>query len=233
MAVIEGGVSAVLAEVGAAAANPLHVTTKPTPYGVLGHYAVAVSTGTIAAGMAGGGHIFHARWTDATKLAIIYEIQLLLFRNITTAFAAGVYNFNLDVMRAWTVDGSGGTALTLTGDNNALRTSMGSSLFGAIRIATTAALGAGTSTADAQSIGATFGSVGTTPTIGAVYIPGPGITGTGGQGGQGVPLFSRDPGSEHPLVLAQNEGIAIRGTVPATGTWVAAVQMKWAEVTAY
>lgn len=233
MAVLEGGTSAALADVGAAAASPLHVNTKPTPYGALGHYSVAVSTGTIAAGMGANGEIFHARWTDATKLAVIYEVQMLLFRNITTAFAAGVYNFSLDIKRAWTVDGSGGTALTLTGDNNQLRTSMGASLFGAVRIATTAALTAGTSTVDAQSIGATYGSVGTTPTVGAVYIPGPGITGTGGQGGPGVYLFSRDPGSEHPIVLAQNEGIAIRGNVPATGTWVAAVSMKWAEVTAY
>jgi hypothetical protein len=40
-------------------------------------------------------------------------------------------------------------------------------------------------------------------------------------------------GSEHPIVLAQNEGIAVRATMPATGTWSASVLMKWAEVTAY
>lgn len=233
MAVIEGGTSAALMEVGSAAALPAHVTIKPVPYDTLGHYAVVASTGTIAAGMAANGHIFHARWTDATRLAIIYEVQMLLFRNITTAFAAGVFNFTLDFGRSWTADGSGGTALTLTGDNQQLRTSMGTSLFGAIRISTTAALTAGTVTFDTQPIGATYGSVGTTPTIGAVYIPGPAVTGTGGQGGAGVTLFSRDPGGEHPIVLAQNEGIAVRGNVPGTGTWVAAVQMKWAEVNFY
>lgn len=233
MAVLEGGTSAALADVGVAAASPLHVNTKPTPYGALGHYAVSVITGTIAAGMGANGEIFHARWTDATRLALIYEVQLALFRNITTAFAAGVFQFTLDMKRGWTVDGSGGTTLTLTGDNQQLRTSMGASLFGAVRVSTTAALVAGTSTVDAHPIGGTYGTVGTTPTIGAVYIPGPAVSGTGGSGGAGVALFSRDPGSEHPIVLAQNEGFAVRGTVPATGTWVAAVQMKWCEVASY
>jgi len=233
MAIIKGGTSGELADVGAVASKPLHVTSKPTPYGVLGHYSIAVETGTIAAGAAANSQIFHARWTDATRFAVIYEVQLLEFRDITTAFAAGVFRFSLEFVRAWTVDGSGGTALTLSGDNNQLRTSMTASLFGAMRIATTAALGAGTSTFDTQSIGASFGTVGTTPTVGAMYIPS-GSTGTGGQGGQGVPLFGPDPGAgEHPVVLAANEGIAVRATVPATGTWIAAVSMRWAEVTAY
>lgn len=225
------GAGGTIPEVGAAAAVPLHVTTKPTPYGTLGHYSVAASTGTIGAGMATDGHIFHARWTDATRFAVIHEVSLLLFRNITVAFAAGVFTFKLDFGRTWSADGSGGTSLTLTGDNNQLRTSMGASLFGAVRIATTAALGIGTVAFDTQSIGAAYGSTGTTPVIGQGYIPQ--YSAVTGGGGEGVVLFSRDPGGEHPIVLAQNEGIAIRGTVPATGTWVAAVRMKWAEVTAY
>lgn len=229
MAVIEGGTSAVLADVGAAAANPLHVTPKPTPYGTLGHYAITATTGTITAGQAANIQIFHARWTDATRLAIIYEVKLLMFRDITTAFAAGLAEFNLVFARSWTIDGAGGAALTIGSDNNQLRTSMGASLFGAIRISTTTLLTAGTSTLDAQDLGKVFCL--TTATANAMFIPS-GNSETSG-GGPGVVLFERDPASEHPIVLVQNEGIAVRATVPATGTWAASVSMKWAEVTAY
>jgi hypothetical protein len=44
---------------------------------------------------------------------------------------------------------------------------------------------------------------------------------------------SLDRVGEHPLVLAQNEGISVRATVPATGTWIASFLIKWAEVTAF
>lgn len=225
------GAGGTVADVGAFGASPLHVTTKPTPYGTLGHFAVTAITGTIAAGMAANGSIFIARWTDATRFAVIYEVALLTFRNITTAFAAGVYEFNLSVGRSWTTAPSGGTALTLTGDNQSLRTSMGASLFGSMIIATTAALTDGTTTFDSRPHGSTYGSTGTTPVIGKGYIPN--YDAVAGGGGDGVILFQRDPGNEHPIILAQNEGIAVKGTVPATGTWVAAVRMKWAEVTAF
>ena len=40
MAVLEGGVSAALAGVGAETSSPFHVTIKPIPHGALGHYRV-------------------------------------------------------------------------------------------------------------------------------------------------------------------------------------------------
>ena len=232
MAVIEGATSAELAEVGAAAAKPLHVTGRPIPYGTLGHYAVSARTGSIAAGMAANGQIFHARWTDATRFAVIYEIWIDEFDN-TTAFTAGRFQFALDRARSWTADGSGGTALTLTGDNAQMRTDMGASLFGAIRIATTAALGAGTSTFDANPIKTIGGRVGAIANK-HIIPQSPVVTTQEVASGIGVPLFVlTDGGMRHPIVLAQNEGIAIRGTVPATGVWSATVSMYWAEVTAY
>ena len=48
-----------------------------------------------------------------------------------------------------------------------------------------------------------------------------------------VDLFHADPGSESPLVLAQNEGFVIRATVPATGTWQFGCTVTWTELTAY
>lgn len=217
MAIIEGGTSAALADVGMVASNPLHITMKPTPYGSLGHYSVGVVSGTMAAAMAANSDIFQARWTDATRLGGIYEVAITGMYQLT-GFTAGAGLFRVGIARSWSADGSGGTALTLTGDNNQLRTSMGASLFGTIRMATTAALGAGTKTYDAQDIGA---------------YPKMVLAAANTQVFEEVVLFSRDPASEHPIILAQNEGIGIRATVPATGTWVFGVRLKWCEVTAY
>ena len=61
----------------------------------------------------------------------------------------------IDVIKstAWTAAGTGGTAVTLSAGNK-MRTSMGSSLVasGDMRIATTAALGAGTKTLESNSM---------------------------------------------------------------------------------
>jgi len=231
MAVIEGGTSASLADVGVAAASPMHVTTKPTPYGALGHYAISARTGAVAAGSAANSPVLSARWTDATRLCLIYEIWLDEFDN-TTAFTAGRFQFDLIIARGWTVADSLGTTLTLTGDNNQLRTSMGASLFGEIRIATTAVLTAGTRTLDAQPLKIIGGRVGAIAN--KHNIPqSPVVTTQEVAAGPGILMWSRDPGNEHPIVLAQNEGIVIRSSVPATGVWSATFSMKWCEVTAF
>jgi len=51
----------------------------------------------------------------------------------------------------------------------------------------------------------------------------------------GTILWQAEVGDgEHPLVLGQNEGFSIRSVaVPGTGTWMAAVNVDWAEVPAY
>ena len=129
---------------------------------------------------------------------------------------------------------SGGGAVSVADPQLQLRAAtMGASLFSTgFRLATTAALGAGTKTLDTLPLGACFGNVGSTPAIAEYFIPKGG--GASGTGGAGVTLMNPDAGNgEHPLVLAANEGISIRGTVPATGTWIATFLVKWAEVTAF
>jgi len=225
MAIIEGGTSASLVEVGAAAAKGIHTIAKPQDYGTLGHYQYAGNTGAMAAGLAANSDIFQFRWTDATRLCVIQKISLTGMY-ATTAFAAGAIQFRLAIARTWSASGSGGTAITPTGDFNQLRASMGASLIGDMRIATTAALGAGTKTYDTYDIGQvnTHSSGGTgsaTPIIGSIYLP-------------TYDLFECDvTDGEHPIVLAQNEGIGIRATVPATGVWTAGIQIKWCELAAF
>jgi hypothetical protein len=228
------GAGGSVAEVGAFASKALHTVGKPQDYGALGHYRAVMTTGTIAAGMAANGELVQMRWVDATRFCVIFEVSILEFRNITTAFAAGPYNFNVIRSTAWSADGTGGGVVSVADPQLQLRAAtMGASLFSTgFRLATTAALGAGTKTFDTLPMGACFGNVGSTPAIAQLYIPaGSPVT---GYGGPGVELMHPDVGAgEHPLVLAQNEGLSIRATVPATGTWIASFLVKWAECTAF
>lgn len=228
------GASGSVVEAGAFAAEGLHVIPKPQDYGALGHYRALLTTGTMAAGMVANSEILQMRWVDATRLCVIQHIEISEFRNITTAFAAGPYNFQVMRSTGWTVDGTGGAVPTLTDPQFQLRAAaMGPTLFSTgFRIATTAALGAGTKTLDSLPMAGLFGNVGSTPAIAEYFIPkGGGVTGTGGEGAR---LMSPDLASgEHPIVLATNEGISVRATVPATGTWIASILVKWIEVTAF
>lgn len=221
-------------EVGAFAAKGAHVIAKPHDYGALGHYRALLTTGTMAAGLVANSEVLQMRWVDATRFCVIQHIEVSEFRNITTAFAAGPYNFQVMRSTAWTVDGTGGAVPTLTDPQFQLRAAaMGATLFSTgFRIATTAALGAGTKTLDSLPMAGLFGNVGSTPAIAEYFIPkGGGASGTGGEGSK---MLSPDIASgEHPIVLAANEGISIRATVPITGTWIASFLVKWAEVTAF
>lgn len=140
-------------------------------------------------------------------------------------FAAGV-PCEIDLIKStgWTVAGTGGTGLTPAAMLKR-RTSMGSTLVasGDIRVATTAALGAGTKTLETLSL--------------VSLVKGGPITGSlnGTILDPGTILWQAEVADgEHPLILVQNEGFSIRSVaVPGTGTWRMAVQVDWAEVTAY
>lgn len=221
MAVLEGGVSASLAEVGAAASMPLHVVTKPTPYGALGSYRVSGISGTMAAGLGAAAEIFQFRWTDATRFAIIENVQLDTAYDLTTGFTAGTARIMLMRAEGWSADGSGGASLLPATDKNTLRSNMGNTLVNAVRIATTAALTAGTKTLDTNPIGQVFSVIPVTANVALFgFLP--------------ISLLDQGvSGPVHPLHLAVNEGFAITATVPATGTWVFGITVRWSEVTAF
>lgn len=233
------GAGGSVVEAGAFAAEGLHSIAKPQDYGALGHYSAILTTGTIAAGMAALGELVQMRWVDATRLCLIHEVEVLEFRNVATGFTAGRFLFDVCVARNWSVDGTGGGAVAVASPQLKLRTSMGASLFSTgFRLATTAALGAGTKTFDTLPMGACYG------TVGAVaakhFIPTSMVVTTlEAAGGPGVKLYKCDIASgEHPIVLAGNgsstcDGISIRATVPATGTWAASFLVKWSEVAAF
>lgn len=216
MAIQIQGNGGTIAEVDGATFRALRVSARPLDYGALGAYSITVITGVMAAGLAANAEVFQARWTDGTRLCAVTRIDCEGAGGIV-AFAAGATKLEAVIARAWTVDGSGGTAATLTGNNNKLRASMGTSLFGAIRCASTAALTAGTKTLDIQGIGSTNSSVGTT--AGTQVLP-------------SDHLFSAEA-DNHPTILVANEGIIMRATVPATGTWTLGMKMRWFELTSF
>jgi hypothetical protein len=216
MAIQVQGNGGIVAEVDGANFRALRATMRPVDYGSLGAYSACHLSGTMAAGLAANSEIFQFRWTDATRFALITQVMLCGMAGSATAFAAGFAKIDCLVARGWTADGSGGTAMTLTGNNQKLRTPMGTTLVGAIRGSSTAALTAGTKTLDSQPIGLMTWSIGTAANV--IYV------------GQ-VQLF--DGASSHPIVLAQNEGIVCRATVPATGTWQFGLAVQWVEVTSY
>ena len=224
MALQVQGNGGTIADVDGTAFRALRMTTRPVDHGALGHYRLGVFTGILPAALGANSEIFQFRWADATRLCVIQKIRISAAVS-TTFFAAGV-PIQLDLVKstAWTVAGTGGTGVTM-GATLKQRNSMGSSLLvaGDARIATTAALGAGTKTLEANSIR-------------AIAVAGPITASLNGQIiAPGTELFTAESGDgEHPLVLVQNEGFSIRSVaVPATGTWTVGIGVTWVEATAF
>lgn len=197
--------------------GPAGQAISPLYGGLLGSYAKELASGTIAAGLASASPVYSFRYTGP-GLAVVKRV-VMSAGNAGTGFASGVANFTLFAARSFTASDTGGTAGTLTGNNGKLRTSFPTTGMGDIRISSTGTLTAGTRTLDTDPLG---GSVVGVPTTANASLLGPGST-----------LLDPKNAGDYPLVLATNEGFVIQATVPATGTWSAAVYVEWDEYTAY
>lgn len=180
------------------------------PYNAYGEYMVDLRSGVMAAGLAGDSEIYQFRWSAATA-CLVTEVRLWVASG-GTSFAGSWASFRLFAARAWTVDGTGGATSTITTNSHKLRTGMPTTAIGTARIATTSVIGAGTKTLDAQALSSA--GCDTTASLSlqlpAVYLIG------------GAPARS-------PVILAQNEGLSLVATVPATGTWVFGVSVRYEE----
>lgn len=226
MAVINDPVVAAnIARVGDVAAKGQHVIPKPTDHGGLGQYCYGGFTGILPAALAANSEIFQYRWTHGSNFSVIRKIRIAAAVS-TTFFAAGV-PIAIDLVKStgWSAAGTGGTGLTIAGLLKRRTSGMGNSLVAAgdIRIATTAALGAGTKTLETLSLSSILAAAPITASLNGTIVP------------PGTILWQAEVGDgEHPLVLGQNEGFSIRSVaVPATGTWQCSITVDWAEVTAY
>lgn len=191
---------------------------------VASRYQIAGVTGAVAAA-SGTKILFYAQNTSATKMAIIERVKIN-GHIATTAYAVGQVLYELHIARGFTAENvtPTGTALTITGLNQRLKTSFPSTAFAFVRIAGTTSTGiaAPTWTLDANPVGqlnshSSADTSGATPIIGSQFLPNNGD------------LFNVVGGGEYPIILGQNEGIGIRVTVPATGVAIHGITMKWAE----
>lgn len=177
-------------------------------------------SGIMAAGLSANSEIFQLRHVDATNLRMLRVLSVRLSAATdTTGFTAAAATFDLVPARTWTAAGTGGGTLTLTGNNGKGRTSQNTNILGVsgeIRVATTAALGAGTKTLESQG---QSGAAGPAGAAGTVILPPTELL-------QGAMLPNGDC-----LCIGHQEGFVIRASVPATGTWKFNVAVTLSEAT--
>lgn len=175
------------------------------------------------------------RWADASRTFKLLRLAVVthISSAVTTATPIDVQAF---LFRGSTgnASGSGSSTLTMTGQNQKIRTTMGTSLFatgGEIRtIGTTTALTAASGkTNDSAPFGfATFPSLlAVTATGTAVALP----AGSGSPIGWQT-LYSIENPYQAPIDLAANEGIEIqcKTATPTTGGIIYGFLWDWAEL---
>ena len=200
------------------------VTTRPIDYGSGGIYRVSATSGTIGASLSAASEVFQFRYVSAaSRVAVVYAVSGFHSIIVAVPGAAVASMYELVVARAWTSAGTGGTRLTMTGNNAKMRTSMATSEVNDIGIPTTAALSAGTKTLDTQGIGgmsAAMGTVGLTSMITTTLHP------------KTYFLRGDEGGLCCPLVLANQEGFIIRNIAAqsSTATYNVQFEVLWAEV---
>jgi hypothetical protein len=204
------------------------------PPNVLGCYTVNGRTGTYSA-LSAGAILFSMRNSSSTVLEVIQRVKINVITS-TAATTAGEAERELHIIRSFSASDTGGTAVTLTGNNAKMRTSQAASTVGDMRFGQP--LTAGTGTADANPVssaiawlplnftGVDIGCTGAGPT-GAVWAC---------AGGYPVDLLNATNGQEYPIVLAQNEGIRItigKDAMPAAAVQQTTVTVGWCEVNSY
>lgn len=227
MALQVQGVGGTIAEVDGTTFRALRTTARPVDHGSLGHYRISVVTGTLAAALAASAQVFQFKWTDASKLAVIYKLRtrFLPLTPFTAATLTDHTSFDAFLARSYS-GGGGGTTLTMTGNNAKTRSSMGTSL-ATINVSTTAALTAAT-TLDTQPFAQSIRKGNrVNPAAATEEVVMPQM--------DGLEYVANADAGEHPIVLATNEGVVVRNRTvwPAAGTGILLIECVWAEVAAY
>ena len=213
MALIQSGVDATLLTIDPTM-KAARVVIKPDE--LTGAFQLASVTGAITT-LAAGAPIFSFRWAPGTGAVCVVK-RISVGFVCTTAFgAAQQMGFGVYAARSFSGSDSGGTAITLTGNNNKYRTQLASTQMTDVRVSTTAALTAGTRTLDANAFGSNY-----------FWVP-----------GLGTSLLQTDlisyDANDYPIVLANNEGLVITNQIlmGATGVGNAVINIEWFETAAY
>lgn len=180
-----------------------------------GAYQFSVISGAMAINLGAGSPVFSFR---CGALSLIKQVFVAMW-STGTGFTAGIGRFDLFVARAFSASDTGGNPVTLTGNNNKLRTLFATTAVANAQIANTGTLTAGTRTLDGNALTQVAFAVSTA--LNTVMLP-------------TTNILNRDPGdADWPLVCAANEGFVIQATVPATGTWAFQVAVDWQEALVY
>lgn len=219
MAIQIQGNGGAVAEVDGTTFRALRVMNRPIDQGALGHYRLSTTVALVVS-QAANGTLFSFRWGSANVCAIT-KFRLAVLQT-AAATATIMPSFEVFIARSFTASDSAGTAVTLTGNSMKKRTNMGTTLVTDIRKAAVAAgLTVGTRTLDADPIMQL-------PTQQTITTP-------------NATLYEReleiDMGhGNYPVLLAQNEGIIVRGpsvVFGAAGTANLVVDMSWAELASF
>jgi len=217
------GTGGAVVDVEGSAYRATETTMRPTDHGFLGAYRLDALRNDliIAPDRPAGSFYFSFYWKDPTRICVVTKCTFNGMAGGPIAFTPGIAFFELLVARQWTTDTSGGSNmipnLGLQLDGGMMRTTMNSTMVTGVRVAGGANLNVGTWILDAQPIGQCIGAVGAT--AGTQWIP-------------RTDLYTATP-SDGPLTLHTNEGLLLRGTVPATGNWRFGVTVSWYELTAF
>ena len=208
-----------IAEVDGTTFRALRTVSKPIEYGVNGHYSRGAITGILTAALAANSEIFQFLWSSTTLIAIINRVRISACISTTFGTSGTANTIALVKYTGSTAIGTGGTS-TATGATCKGRTTMASSAVGDFRISTTAALGAGTKTLEANPLAQITGPFPPSGTNnGQIIAPGT------------ILLESSVVSGMHPLILGPGEGFSITSvSAPAAGTWTLAVDVMWTEL---
>lgn len=217
MALIQSGIDTTLMTVDPTM-KAAHMVIKPDE--LTGAYQLSLTSGaltTVAAGTASAGTVFSFRYAPGTGNVCVVKRISVGFVTTTAFSSAQQMGFGLFAARSFSGADSGGTAATLSGNNNKYRTSLATTSVSNINIGTTGALTAGTRTLDAQPLGTVnfwVSGVGTSLTT--------------------TDLISYDP-NDYPFVLANQEGFVIQNQIlmGAAGVGTLVVNVEWFEATSY
>jgi hypothetical protein len=204
-----------------ASSGALRTSLRPLDYAapglgrILGHYSLAQATGAVT-GVASGGALFSFQCTESDTFVVLERLRVAAI--ITTAFTtAQALDVDAIIARNFSAPDTGGTTIVV-GSGNWMRKLMGPSTINDMRIATVAALAAGTKTLDPS----------------AFAIAPISQNNTLGSGGQAT-LYELTAAGQHPLIFGKNEGLNVRvvTAMGAVGVVKYYVTLEWAEVSGY
>lgn len=189
---------------------------SPRPLEAAAWMQISAKTGALTVVTGSTANLVFALRNGGSNIYLVRKIQIGYIT--TTGYTAAQYqDFGAYVARSYTVASSGGTAITISGSTNKLRTSLSTLSTPDCRISTTGALTAGTLTVDTNPLGV-YGAWCGAAAAGAGF----GLT----------TIFDQGPG-DYPLVLANQEGLVICPitTMGTAGVGFLTVMVEVAETT--